>query len=74
MNMIFYFVLCVVLVFSVFGPVYGTTDDDSARGEWFKDAKYAMFVHWGSYSALGGKWQGKTYYGIGEPQVNMTWS
>ena len=36
------------------------------RGKWFKEAKYAMFIHWGTYSVLGGKWKGKTYYGISE--------
>jgi alpha-L-fucosidase len=25
-----------------------------------------MFIHWGLFSKLGGKWKGKTYYGIGE--------
>ncbi len=39
---------------------------DSARGDWFRKAKYAMFIHWGLYSALGGRWNGRTYYGIGE--------
>lgn len=32
----------------------------------FRDGNYAMFVHWGLYSSLGGVWKGKTYYGIGE--------
>lgn len=36
------------------------------RGEWFTEAKYAMFIHWGLYSHLAGRWQGKPYYGIGE--------
>ncbi|OHX64818.1 alpha-L-fucosidase [Flammeovirga pacifica] len=36
------------------------------RGELFADGNFGMFVHWGLYSHLGGKWNGKTYYGIGE--------
>lgn len=36
------------------------------RGEIFRDGRYAMFIHWGLYSQLANKWNGKTYYGIGE--------
>lgn len=36
------------------------------KQQWFKDAKYGMFIHWGLYSALAGKWQGKENPGIGE--------
>ena len=32
----------------------------------FRDGNYAMFIHWGLYSNLAGKWNGKTHYGIGE--------
>lgn len=27
--------------------------------EWFRDAKYGMFIHWGLYSILGGSWKGE---------------
>ncbi|MBT3294862.1 MAG: alpha-L-fucosidase [Verrucomicrobia bacterium] len=36
------------------------------RGKLFAEGNYGMFVHWGLYSHLGGVWQGRTYYGIGE--------
>ncbi|MEG3768286.1 alpha-L-fucosidase [Alteromonas sp. 14N.309.X.WAT.G.H12] len=42
------------------------SQESMQRGRWFKEAKYAMFVHWGLYSIPGGQWKGKTYYGIGE--------
>jgi len=29
-----------------------------------------MFIHWGPYSDLSGKWNGKTYYGISEWIMN----
>ena len=38
--------------------------DDNAA--WFADAKYAMFIHWSLFSQNENRWQGKTYYGIGE--------
>jgi alpha-L-fucosidase len=34
--------------------------------EWFRDAKFGMFIHWGMSSQLGGIWDGKRYYGITE--------
>lgn len=34
--------------------------------QWFKDAKFGLFIHWGLYSQLAGSWKGKRYYGSGE--------
>ena len=36
------------------------------RGKFFDESNYGMFIHWGLFSYLGGKWKDKTYYGIGE--------
>ena len=36
----------------------------------FAQGNYGMFIHWGLYSNLAGKWDGKTYYGIGEWIMN----
>lgn len=38
----------------------------SDRVALFRDGNYGMFIHWGIYSHLGGRWQGQTFYGIGE--------
>ena len=27
--------------------------------DWFNDAKFGMFIHWGPYSVLGGEWKGQ---------------
>lgn len=42
------------------------SNQEAAPLKQFRDGNYAMFVHWGLYSALAGEWKGKTYYGIGE--------
>lgn len=34
--------------------------------QWFKEAKFGMFIHWGLYSKLAGEYKGKRYYGSGE--------
>ena len=44
--------------------------NDAARGQLFDEGNYAMFIHWGPYSHLANKVDGKTYYGIGEWIMN----
>lgn len=44
--------------------------EDAERGQLFDEGNYAMFIHWGLYSQLGNKVDGKTYYGIGEWIMN----
>ena len=34
--------------------------------DWFRDAKFGMFIHWGLYAHLGGNLDGQRYYGITE--------
>lgn len=36
------------------------------RQQWFKDAKFGLFVHWGLYSLLGGVYKGKEARGVAE--------
>jgi alpha-L-fucosidase len=31
--------------------------DYNARMQWFVDAQYGMFIHFGVYTQLGGEWQ-----------------
>lgn len=40
------------------------------RSRLFDDSNYGMFIHWGLFSHLGGKWKDKTFYGIGEWIMN----
>ena len=45
-------------------------DQAAPDSQWFRDAKFGIFMHWGLYSALGNDWQGKSYYGSGEWLMN----
>ncbi|MBC7234835.1 MAG: alpha-L-fucosidase, partial [Chloroflexi bacterium] len=36
------------------------------RLNWFRDAKFGLFIHWGLYALLAGTWQGQKVPGIGE--------
>lgn len=42
----------------------------AGRGKLFDESNFAMFIHWGLFSHLGGVWKDKTYYGIGEWLMN----
>ena len=33
------------------------------RMEWFRDAKFGLFIHFGIYTVPAGEWNGKTTYG-----------
>lgn len=44
------------------------TSDRDQRLEWWREARFGMFIHWGLYSGAGGKWNGKTY-----PQHYAEW-
>jgi len=36
------------------------------RIQWWKEAKFGMFIHWGVYSTAGGEWEGKKVNGYAE--------
>jgi alpha-L-fucosidase len=36
------------------------------RLEWFRDAKFGMFIHWGLYAIPAGEWAGRATPGLGE--------
>lgn len=36
------------------------------RMQWFNDAKFGLFIHWGAYSTLKGVWKGKKMGGYAE--------
>ena len=65
--------VCLSAVAVVHGAAQSTTAPrpyDAAREkrlEWFRDAKYGMFIHWGLYAIPAGEWtDGRRSPGIGE--------
>ena len=42
----------------------------TGRAKLFDESNFGMFIHWGLFSKLAGKWNDKTYYGIGEWLMN----
>ena len=46
--------------------------EKQAALEWFKDAKYGMFIHWGLYSQAGGIWKGERMEDSKNPGPNVS--
>ena len=41
-----------------------------AKMQWFREAKFGLFIHWGLYAIPAGEWNGKPVAGIGEWIMN----
>lgn len=41
-----------------------------AKMQWFREAKFGLFIHWGLYAIPAGEWKGKPIPGIGEWIMN----
>ncbi len=69
-----YLTSCLLLATTAFGadvaaPVKPTAVPAPAsadRTQWFREARFGMFIHWGVYAVPAGEWQGKPVSGIGE--------
>ncbi len=60
--------LCLGLVFGVLlgGDGLGAEEDSSDRMNWWREAKFGMFIHWGVYAVPAGTYEGNQIDGIGE--------
>ena len=59
-------VLLAFFLFSQFHYSFAQTesqDQHDTRMQWWKDARFGMFIHWGLYAIPAGEWNGKTEYG-----------
>jgi alpha-L-fucosidase len=41
-----------------------------AKMQWFREAKFGLFIHWGLYAIPAGEWKGQPVAGIGEWIMN----
>jgi alpha-L-fucosidase len=57
--------LIATLLFAPHGPLMAQQSDAAqpasrdARMQWWREARFGMFVHWGLYSGLAGTWEGR---------------
>ena len=42
------------------------------RLEWFREAKYGLFIHWGLYAIPAGEWKGQRCLGLGTQREGTT--
>lgn len=42
-------------------PPAETKEQRDARMEWWREARFGMFIHWGLYAIPAGEWKGKTF-------------
>jgi alpha-L-fucosidase len=47
-------------------PAPETPAQRDARMAWWRDARFGIFIHWGVYSRLEGRWDGKDIPSVGE--------
>jgi alpha-L-fucosidase len=64
------FMLCVSLMAAGAQAPRPPDPAKEKRLEWFREAKYGMFIHWGLYALPAGEWQGKRCLGLGEWVMN----
>ena len=43
-------------------PGQETPAQRNARMNWFREARFGLFIHWGVYSVPAGEWKGNTNY------------
>ena len=55
-----------VLVSTASAQPEETTEQRDARMEWWREARFGLFIHWGVYSVPAGTYDGKRIDGIGE--------
>jgi hypothetical protein len=58
----FFIVIFLVLQLQSF-PQTNKPSQPDPRLEWWRDARFGMFIHWGLYAVPAGEWNGKTGYG-----------
>ncbi len=65
------FAIFLFVLFQAFNPIYAQkSKSDDPKMNWWKEAKFGMFIHWGLYSVPAGIYQGNEIGGIGEWIMN----
>jgi alpha-L-fucosidase len=63
-----YAVTLVLALAAQLGVAADLTQDQ--KMQWFREAKFGLFIHWGLYSVPAGEWKGQKIPGIGEWIMN----
>lgn len=52
----------IITLFLLLSTLIVTAQQRVDKMEWFRNAKFGMFIHWGVYSQIAGEWEGKSGY------------
>ncbi|MCU0961692.1 MAG: alpha-L-fucosidase [Pirellulaceae bacterium] len=66
-------ICCVLVALTILLPRLAAAESPAerdARMQWWRDARFGLFIHWGLYAIPAGKWQGQPVGGIGEWIMN----
>src|SRR5690349_10329064 len=63
-------VLCVFVSACPCAAAEEAKHPSDARLDWWREARFGMFIHWGLYAVPAGTWNGKTSGGAGEWIMN----
>ena len=57
--------VCLVLAAALAGPLAAleTKAQHDARMQWWREARFGLFIHWGLYAIPAGEWGGQSIYG-----------
>jgi alpha-L-fucosidase len=57
---------------TVYQPTWASVDQHNPAPEWFKDAKFGIYFHWGAFSvpAYGSEWYPRNMYNTGSGEYN----
>ena len=50
----------IILIASAFSQISESKSEKDKRMQWWRDARFGMFIHWGLYSVPAGEWKGAT--------------
>lgn len=57
------FCVSVIIFNTVLSQSPNTTTPEENHMQWWRDARFGMFIHWGLYAVPAGAWNGRTDYG-----------
>lgn len=61
---------CLFVILSLLTGLLSFAQKPADKMEWWRDARFGMFIHWGIYSVPAGEYDGKKIDGIGEWIMN----
>jgi alpha-L-fucosidase len=63
-------VVAIIALIAAAQPPQAPSSAQDARMQWFRAAKFGLFIHWGLYAIPAGEWKGQPVAGLGEWIMN----